>query len=277
MSNLIYNRNKIRITKSYDNQIQIFGSSSSGNSIYFKKPRLLIDLGFPYKRYFEYDPNLFLKIDYIMLTHEHRDHLNVATMLKICEVYPAIKFIIPINMWNDMLTPDFIVKHKFKLDRLLASKNHIIKANAPIRLTNQSGDIINYLPHVTAHGPITNCAIELIYAHTHLLYASDLDSYLPDQTRHTQGLPMDSNNKFDIICLEANYDENILYNYIRKHPTSFRAKENLRHTSEQTAWKYVERFLKPNGIFIPLHASHAFGTLWQDLNGDYNTKEGAIN
>ena len=277
MSNLIYNRNRLRVSENFDNDIQIFGSSSSGNSIYFKKARVIIDLGFPYKRYFEYDPNLFLKVDYIMLTHEHSDHLNVATLLKICEVYPNVKILIPINMWNNMLDPEFIRKRKINIKRLVNIKNHIIKTTGSLQLVNSQNMIVNYLPHVTAHGPITNCAIELVYDKVHLLYASDLDSYSPDESRHTQGLPQDEQNKFDIICLEANYDENILYNYIQTHPASFRAKENLRHTSEQTAWKYVERFLKPTGIFIPLHASHAFGTLWQDLDGNYNTESGVNN
>ena len=68
--------------------------------------------------------------------------------------------------------------------------------------------------------------------------------------------------------MEANYDPKILFNYIQTHPNDFRAKQNLRHTSEKDAWEYVEQFLKPDGIFIPLHASSSFGTLLQESDKD---------
>lgn len=268
MANLIYNRDKIRVNDVRAHELYVFGSSSAGNSIYFKPARVLIDLGFPYKTYQQHDLNFFLNVDYIMLTHEHSDHLNVLTLLRICQLYPWIKIIIPPAMWQDMLMPEFIAKRRVNLDKLIQYKDRFIEAQS-MKLINKRNTEIQYLPHVTAHGPINNCAIELLYNNEHVLYASDLDSYLPNFARHTQGLPQDVNNPFDMICLEANYDEEILYNYIKTHPNSFRAKENLRHTSEQKAWTYVQKFLKPDGIFIPLHASHAFGTLWQDLNGSF--------
>lgn len=267
MVNLAYNKIGQRVTDERQERMYVFGSSSAGNSIYFKNPRILIDLGFSYKRYLEYDPLFFLKVDYIMLTHEHSDHLNPSTLLRVAHNYPGIKIIIPPNMWNDMLKSDFA--HRINQTKLKQYASHFIFAK-PMQLINHHNMVINYIPHVTSHGPITNCAIELIYDNQHILYASDLDNFNPDLIKHTQGLPMDINNPFDVICLEANYDPDILNNYIKTHDDSFRATENYRHTSEPVAWDYVHKYLKANGIFIPLHASHMFGTLWQDLNGSYN-------
>lgn len=267
MVNLAYNKIGQRVTDERQERMYVFGSSSAGNSIYFKNPRILIDLGFSYKRYLEYDPLFFLKVDYIMLTHEHSDHLNPSTLLRVAHNYPGIKIIIPPNMWNDMLQSDFA--HRINQTKLKQYKSHFIFAK-PMQLINHHSMVINYIPHVTSHGPITNCAIELIYDNQHILYASDLDNFNPDPIKHTQGLPMNINNPFDVICLEANYDPDILNNYIKTHADSFRATENYRHTSEPVAWDYVHKYLKANGIFIPLHASHMFGTLWQDLNGSYN-------
>lgn len=267
MVNLAYNKIGQRVTDERQERMYVFGSSSAGNSIYFKNPRILIDLGFPYKRYLEYDPLFFLKVDYIMLTHEHSDHLNPSTLLRVAHNYPGIKIIIPPNMWNNMLKSDFA--HRINQTKLKQYESHFIFAK-PMQLINHHNMVINYIPHVTSHGPITNCAIELIYDNQHILYASDLDNFNPDPIKHTQGLPMDINNPFDVICLEANYDPDILNNYIKTHDDSFRATENYRHTSEPVAWDYVHKYLKANGIFIPLHASHMFGTLWQDLNGSYH-------
>lgn len=267
MANLAYSKfhSLVRQNPRLDD-IYVFGSSSKGNSIYFKNERFLIDLGFSYKHYQDYDFNFFLKVDYIFLTHEHSDHFNPRTMFHIVDTYPNVKFIISTNMWEDLLAPSFA--HRIDQEKLIASRSHFYIAK-PMILYNRRNLAINYCPHVTAHGPITNCAVELTFQNCHLLYASDLDEYQANPSRGTQGLPFDHQNPFDILCLEANYDPKILYNYIQKHPNDFRAKQNFRHTSEQDAWNYVEQFLKSNGLFIPLHASHAFGTLWQDIDGTY--------
>lgn len=267
MANLAYNISGQRVTDQRQDNLYVFGSSSSGNSIYFKKLRVLIDLGFSYKRYREYDPNFFLKVDFLFLTHEHSDHLNPSTLLRVAQLYPGVKIIIPPAMWATLNGPRFADRIKQK--KLKALSSRFIMARA-MTLTNSQGVKINFIPHVTKHGPIKNQAVELIGLNTHILYASDLDEFTPNPKIGTQGLPMDPNNKFDILCLEANYDPDILHEYIQTHTNSFRASENLRHIDEKTAWNYVHQFLAPDGIFIPLHASHTFGTLWQDYSGSYD-------
>lgn len=265
MAILSYGYNHLPTTDTRLNDLHIFGSSSKGNSIYFKDGRFLIDLGFPYKKYIEYDRNFFLKVDFIFLTHEHSDHLNPSTLFRIIDNYPAVRIIVSTNMWEDLLSDQF--EHRIDQQRLISDKNHFYIAQ-PMRLINHVGTPIVYLPHITAHGPIKNCAIELVYNNKHVLYASDLDEYQPDPQRGTEGLPMDQNNPFDIVCLEANYDPKILYEYIKQHPYDFRAKQNLRHTSEKDAWTYVQKYMKFDGIFVPLHASSTFGTLLQKDNSD---------
>lgn len=267
MANLAYNINGQRVVDQRQDNLYVFGSSSSGNSIYFKKARILIDLGFSYKRYQQYDPNFFLNVDFLFLTHEHSDHLNPSTLLRVAKLYPNVKIIVPKALWDTINSDLFIDKINQKELKALSSRFVIARA---MILTNRHGVKINFIPHITKHGPIKNQAIELVYLNTHVLYASDLDEFTPNAEIGTEGLPMDINNKFDILCLEANYDPDVLHEYIRTHTDSFRAKENLRHIDEKTAWRYVHKFLAPDGIFIPLHASHTFGTLWQDYSGSYN-------
>ena len=42
-----------------------------------------------------------------------------------------------------------------------------------------------------------------------------------------------------------------------------RANNNRRHISEQEAIAYVEKTLDATGVFVPLHPSSMFGTLFQ--------------
>lgn len=268
MANLAYNINGQRIDDARQHDLYVFGSSSSGNSIYFKDARVLIDLGFSFKRYQAYDRNFFLKVDYIFLTHEHSDHLNPSTLLRVAELYPNVKIIIPVALWDDITADDFADRINQKKLFQLQERERFIMAS-PTVFESITGPQISFIPHVTKHGPIKNQAIELTYLNKHVLYASDLDEFTPNPAFGTQGLPMDPTNKFDILCLEANYDPNILQQYMLTHEDNYRAKENLRHIDEQTAWNYVHQYLNENGIFIPLHASHTFGTLWQDFSGSY--------
>lgn len=267
MVNLAYNINGQRVSDNRQDDLYVFGSSSSGNSIYFKTPRILIDLGFAYKRYLTYDPMFFFKVDYLFLTHEHSDHLNLSTLMRVANLYPNVKIIIPNALWQTITSDLF--EDKINQTKLFDLKKRFIIAK-PMQLINTKHDLIRFIPHVTKHGPIKNMAIELDYLNKHVLYASDLDEFVPNKQLGTQGLPLDQANKFDILCLEANYDPNILNQYIKDHPDNYRASENLRHIDEQTAWNYVHCFLDQSGIFIPLHASHTFGTLWQDYSGSYD-------
>lgn len=246
--------------------VHIFGTSSDGNSVYIKNIRTLIDLGLPYKRYAEYDQNFFLDVDYIIITHEHGDHLNSPALLKILKMYPHVTVIIHPRMARKLMSPEF--SHRIKQDQLkLYTKDGSsrFRTAAPQILTTRDNVQVVFTPHLTRHGDITNIAIELTIDQfdAHILYASDLDNLLPDETGLTDGLPHYKDNPFNLIFLEANYDEALLQEALEKNPNDARAKGNLRHISEQTAWEYVQRYLTEDGLFIPLHASSTFGTLIQ--------------
>ena len=76
----MYNRNHQRLTPSQLNDtlkplpFYFFGSGSSGNSVYLTRLHTLIDLGFPYNHYANLNPNFFLDVDFLILTHEPYDH-----------------------------------------------------------------------------------------------------------------------------------------------------------------------------------------------------------
>lgn len=246
--------------------VHIFDTGSSGNSVYIKNMHILIDLGLPYKRYKEYSEVFFNDVDYIILTHEHGDHINPATLLRVLKTFPHVRVIIPKNMWTTINSEGW--SHRIRQDELRQycqpGNNRFYLAEEHMLITR---DLINvhFKPHLTRHGDITNIAIELTTPQldAHILYASDLDTLDPDETGVTQGLPHYSDNPFNLIFLEANYDTELLNEALRINPYDAKAKGNLRHISEQEAFAYVERYLTDDGAFIPLHASSQFGTLIQ--------------
>ena len=277
-SKLIYDRYGARITDGRKTAIHIFGSSSKGNSVYFTKVRTLIDLGLPMKRYQAIDENFFFNVDFVILTHEHSDHINISTLTRILTNFPNVKVLIHPNMWKALIGSQLSKRvsenqrekiiagnnGNEELPKLVDSESHFISAEHVHLLSTRDHLPFTFTPHVVSHGPIKNLAIELYYEKTRALYSSDLDTVEPLEVESSlvQGLP--TNRKFDIICLEANYDEERLNEYLLAHPTDSHAAGNLRHISEQSAYKYISTHLKENGVYIPLHASRSFGTFFQE-------------
>lgn len=277
-SKLIYDRYGARVEDERKTHIHIFGSSSKGNSVYFTKIRTLVDLGLPMKRYNAVVENFFYGVDYVILTHEHSDHINIATLTKILTTFPHVKVLIHPNMWEALIGSKLSSRVSDKqrgiildgnggskeLPLIASESSHFISAEHAQLLATREHLPLTFTPHVVTHGPIKNLAIELHYQTTRALYSSDLDTVEPItvESELLQGLP--TNRKFDIICLEANYDKDILNQYLLEHPTDSHAAGNLRHISEQDAQVYVNNHLKMNGVYIPLHASRAFGTFFQD-------------
>ena len=130
-------------------------------------------------------------------------------------------------------------------------------------------------PYIVKHGDIINLAIGLTDNKTgaKLLYVSDIDN-LYGQTafkdknnviKHASGVPQ--NEKFDVLYLEANHDEQILADWMALHQDDTgalaRARSSLRHLSEAEAMNYVKNHITTNGLFIPIHGSSTFGTMVQ--------------
>lgn len=248
--------------------IHIFGTSSKGNSVYIKNLHILIDIGLPFKRYSEYNSEFFNDVDYIILTHEHGDHLNSSTLLRILKNYPHIRVFITQRMAHAIMSEEF--SHRIKQNELEKYIGDDLRFEVVRHTKIKTRDCVDveFIPHVTRHGDIKNIAIELNVPQLdlHMLYASDLDNLLPDFTGNTNGLPHYQNDPFNLLFLEANYDEKLLQEALKINPYDIRARGNLRHISEQSAWEYVTRFLSDDGYFIPLHSSGTFGTLNQNYD-----------
>ena len=277
--------------------ILMLSSGSSGNSLIIKPYQLIIDLGLSYKHY---DNHLLKQIKYICLTHEHGDHFNVSTINQIMKNHPHITFIMRNNLYNILVSR--FKKHNYELkqnniyiiepnqdDVFDINNNEVIVINAH---QTDHFDIEN-----TAYTIKGSVDVDLYESPT-ILYASDLIS--TNKTSNGDGLPQDE--KYDLMFLEANFDHERLIKelindiqsnntslneYQQKHLlkdlnsllTNFdkdklhyifenklyapKAQGNLRHLSENDAFRYVRHHLSNDGVFIPLHASSTFGTFNQ--------------
>lgn len=178
-------------------------------------------------------------------------------------------------------------KEKFEK---IANRIYFIEAKGQYQLSTRDKKDIYFYPLTTKHGDLINIAIRL-YDDTSKIrwfYASDLDNLSTNSVMFTDKFGQEqiitglsAKDTYDCMLLEANYDENILKQYINElnetyidqndqvmdnkyYSLKYRADSNLRHISEQKAFRYVQEHLTDNGIFIPLHASKTFGTLWQN-------------
>lgn len=241
--------------------IRILSSNSKNNAVIIQPIKTMIDLGLPYNRL---EP--FLKeIDRIFLTHEHGDHVNLATLSRLLKLQPRI------DIWLSQKLHDWILvkdvrqkmtgKTSYDFDTLFLNPNVKIWDKFELPHTIQEANC-RVQVYTVNHGETTNLAyrIELPLLQTHLLYATDLDNI--------EDLPR-TDKPYNVILLEANYDENLLEETIIKATNSNdralleRAKKNKAHLSEQEAGQFVRENLTEGGIFIPLHNSTMFGTYQQ--------------
>lgn len=259
---LMYDKRLNRVYPDLED-IVLLNSSSAGNGTIIKSYRLLFDLGLPFKHYEPY----LSDIKYIVLTHEHSDHLNLASLKRFIKNYGYTDFLMNQRMY-DICNTRLKEKYGFELpdDRVIT-----LEYDTSHVLDTKTDD--KYLLEITKtpHGDIDNVAITVKgiaeiegFEMPVILYASDLSTIEPIHLNNTyyEGLPINE-NKYDIMLLEANYNEDIIQEILEREPDNFRAQQNYRHLSENEAFKYVERMLKDNGIFIPLHASLEFGTFIQ--------------
>ena len=204
----------------------IIASSSDGNAV--RVGNILFDCGVPFKVLKE---DLYL-VDYLLITHDHHDHVKPATLRSIVREFPNIRIFSTyrVAQMNDSVVP-------INLDYL------------PLEL----GDKLVYaveVPHdVVTYGYIVQGP------DTAYVYATDLGD-TKSLTEVCQGLGV----RFDAVFLEANYDPEKLRalgnewrgNYNPYHDST------SRHLSTDESSLFYARFKKEGGKHIELHKSHRF-------------------
>ena len=249
---------------------QILTTGSKGNAVLIDN--ILIDAGLTKKKLEQLTS--FDDIKHVFISHKHSDHFNK----------PLVRAFIEAG--KDVYLPEGVrekLDEEGKLDWRDYDNVHAIPENCEF-------DCGEY--HVTAlaqkHWDIINYAYILTKGDERYLYSTDLDTLEPsDLGKGLYGL-----DKFDVIFLEGNYDEEWLREYIvsgvsllddgfnfdtltsdelnkwvrKNYPLIprdmagglFRAVQNMRHLSKQQARAYVKEHLKPDGKYYEIHRSSMF-------------------
>lgn len=276
----VYHPNYQRATVPNDFPIHLFGSSSRGNATYIEPLQTVIDFGMSFKTYTDYNELFFTNVQYILLTHQHSDHLNLSAMYRVLKLYPHIKFVI------SPYVRQFLQENELPFDLKVYAGRFIelpIKETANdlpvyhcIKLKLPDGLTFKVLPVATHHGDLVNTAYYIYWTNVsainarststamtteeqRLMYASDLDNT-------NDLLSLSEDHRLDYCMLEANHDPQKINEALINNDHRFEAEGGMRHLDEPQAWHYVEYNTKPDGYFIPLHASVRFGTLIQDLD-----------
>lgn len=294
---LMFNHKFEQIPATIDD-ITMLGSSSGGNSLYIKPYDIIIDMGMPFSKY---DPEIFHSLKYILLTHEHIDHFVPSTISTIMTRFPHIKFLMTEHLLNIGYT-------KFEKAKKTLNESRVqLLTGEPIIYTTSSGDTAVIYHTVTDHGDIPNVSYTIkgftpidCFQEPVILYASDLKTTHPSEIG--QGLPTDE--KYNLMFLEANYDEDELIKALYANPANklyldmyydqfkveneedidiqytkeqmikdlssnldnVRMLGNFRHLTEKESFEYVRSYLSEDGLFIPLHGSSDYGSFIQSIN-----------
>lgn len=249
---------------------RILTTGSKGNAVLIDN--ILIDAGLTKKKLEQMTS--FDDIEHVFISHKHSDHFNK----------PLVRAFIEAG--KDVYLPEG-VREKLDEEGKLDWRDYENVHSIPETCEFECGEY-----HVTAlaqkHWDIINYAYILTKGDERYLYSTDLDTLEPSEL----GKGLYGLDKFDVIFLEGNYDEEWLREYIvsgvsllddgfnfetltsdelnkwvrKNYPLIprdmagglFRAVQNMRHLSKQQARAYVKDHLKPDGKYYEIHRSSMF-------------------
>lgn len=198
----------------------ILASGSSGNAVRIEN--IMIDCGIPFKKM----RDELYKVDTLLITHAHSDHIKETTYEHIKSEFPRIQTFANAD-----------VAYRYHVDTVIGTSKFVLSKKRIIR------------PYFGKHDiPVSFFIITI--NKTNILYATDTYS-----VENPEELPI------DYFFLEANYDERKLRELRKQYKTrSYDPIESsLRHLSVQKAkeFYYVNR-RSEESVLIELHKSNRF-------------------
>lgn len=199
----------------------IIATGSSGNAV--RIANVMIDCGIPYKKM---KPDLY-KCDALLITHIHSDHVKSSTLYKIRQEFPNIQVF---GNWE--------VAERWPVDKIIGEKPFVIKRGN-----------VQVTPVYGKHDTTVN------------YFALDFDGFKVFYATDTAEVHNPTDDKFDAIFLEANYDEKILKQLAKNYASGrYDPYESVyRHLSVKTCKEfYFSNRRTPGSPLIELHQSARF-------------------
>ena len=158
---------------------KIIASSSKGNSVIYHDC-IMIDCGLPYSKIKEHIKDLQL----LLLTHSHSDHFKISTIKKMKYEKPSLR--IGCCEWMLHLLTDIRNVDIYEIGKIYNYNKFQI---SPVKLYHD----------------VPNCGYRIFKENKKILHATD--------TKHLEGI---SAKGYDLYALEANYDEDKVFDIIKE-------------------------------------------------------------
>lgn len=206
----------------------ILASGSSGNAVVING-EILIDCGVPMKKLRESGHIKSLKL--VLLTHEHGDHFNDATVRALHKDRPALR-------WGCC---EWMVPHLLKAGVSKRVIDVVVPGEIAIQYKDGPGVEADFIPH-----DVFNCCWHISYGYDRLFFATDC-STLDSVTAKNYGL----------YLIEANHTSAEIEARIAEKQArgefayEMRAAQN--HLSQEQALDWLARNAGPNSRYVFLH------------------------
>lgn len=203
---------------------KIISSGSSGNSVLYGS--ILVDCGVPYSKIKSEKDNIRI----ILLTHSHKDHINIKTIKSLQLAHPSIR----------------VGCGKWMLEHLQGVNNIDVY---------DLGKWYNYgsfkVSPIKLYHDVENYGYRIFIGDCKIIHATD--------TMHLDGIEAKG---YDLYAIESNYDEEKVQEAIKrsKETGEFTHAHGsiMSHLSHRQAWDFIRENKKETSKVILLHQSNHF-------------------
>lgn len=217
--------------------LNIISTGSTGNAV-FLDGQVLIDCGVPYSKLAE--AGVVDSIRYVFLTHQHKDHLNVATLHKLISNRPTVKIIYPNYLCKPLY--DFC-SHSYDCS-FLYRNSFITTPNKWYKIGNI---LISCVP---LHHDVPNVGWKL-----HFLLPQGI--YKVIYATDTVNLDSVTAKDYDLYLIEANYTKSEIIERIKEKRAVgqyvYEERVMRTHLSKEKCDEFIFSNISSNGRYVYLH------------------------
>lgn len=216
-------------------EVEIISTGSKGNAVLLDG-QVLIDCGVPFRKLKEFVA--VDKIKYIFLTHQHKDHLNIATLRKLIQNHPLIKII-----YRNYLCKSLCCS--FDKDSFLIKNSFIITRNKWYKIGNIQ------FSSVTLHHDVPNCGWKIHFQTPQGIYKV----FYATDTSNLNDIKV---KDYDLYLVEANYEKEALLQRIREKRASgqfvYEERVMKTHMSKEQTDEWLYNNMGANSSFMYMHS-----------------------
>lgn len=205
--------------------VQVIATGSTGNAVLYHNS-ILVDIGIPFALL---KPHLY-SIQLVLLTHEHKDHINSDTLSKLVRERPSLR----------------IGCCEWMMEKVEGMRN--LDLFSP-------GEVYDYgafqVSPVKLYHDVKNCGYRIFHGDHKIIHCTD--------TAHLEGITA---KDYDVYAIEHNYNEETIHDVIASIEATggfAYMKGSLNsHLSEQQARDFIYKNKGEHSQVVRLHESKAY-------------------